>query len=135
METWIQAHLVDEHVNSISKEKMLRVRYANGEEEVVCQGVVHRPYLSRPAPPKGGAACRLTTLQEHVSQKLSPPPPYAGYNSSVDEDPKEWSTDVEADVTSDLEETMTEANLPYKKQTMVLPSPHARRRAPLSLSP
>jgi hypothetical protein len=42
-EAWILAHVLQESRNPVLKEKMLHVRYADRQEQIVCEEAVHHP--------------------------------------------------------------------------------------------
>jgi hypothetical protein len=47
LEMWSLAHVLGESMNPVSKEKVLTVRYEDGQQEDVCEGAVHRPGKAR----------------------------------------------------------------------------------------
>jgi hypothetical protein len=106
VDTWTVGHLRNESINPMTKEKMLRIRYVTGEEEVVCNGAVHRmqmvvlpPAQSR-RPGSADAGCR------HQS---SPPPAYDGHDSSASEPRTDTSIMSENESDLDSEATLSDA--------------------------
>ena len=122
LETWILAHLIHEYINPMTKEKMLRLRYGNEEEEDVCQGGVHRPYLPSQSTGKSDHPSHSITLHEHVTRAVSSEPPYASHESSAKEDSTPTASNGEAEVPTDSEETVNDAERSGRRCVLLCPS-------------
>jgi hypothetical protein len=74
---WTSAHVLLDYINLVTKKKTLKLRYENGEEEDVYEGVVDRParrrlVRSKPSRNNDPTACRAMSLGEHGSRNESP---------------------------------------------------------------
>jgi hypothetical protein len=95
LETWNFVHFIDETVNPDSTEQTLRLRYADRHEELVCNGIVHRPCEEggrRTGLPRRPSFSGVSTspidaaaLPGRASSHHSPPPPRDGHPSSMEE--------------------------------------------------
>jgi hypothetical protein len=72
LDTWCLAYVLLETVNPINKEKTLRVRYEDGEEQEVCAGTIHRP--KRAARLHSRKFAKNANVVNASDQPPSPPP-------------------------------------------------------------
>jgi hypothetical protein len=91
LENWSLAHVLREYIDPGTKMKMLRLRYANDEEDDVCEGAVHRPLRVQPPKPKKPyphqkqrTSCTAAVDTDLPARSLSPPRSYCGRLSSAE---------------------------------------------------
>jgi hypothetical protein len=86
LQTWSMGHVVTEFMNLQTNERMIRIRFENGDEADVCEGAVHRPHRRVAHLKKLARSSRQRELVEHVSRAASPPLQFQGHTSSADDD-------------------------------------------------
>jgi hypothetical protein len=94
---------------------MVRVRYGDGEEEDICQGAVHRPYQISTATANPASPSRAPIVNNHIERPSSPPAPYVGHASSVEDLPTESSSDSDHHRCIESETTIIDRELLRQK--------------------
>jgi hypothetical protein len=98
LDQWSVGNVLDEYTEKSTGERMVRIRFTDGQEQVVCRGAVHRPMIRRPRVPRRPSP--------EATLRPSPPLPFEGHESSA-EDSESDSSGRECTAMSDASTSST----------------------------
>jgi hypothetical protein len=118
LENWSLAHVLREYIDPGTKMKMLCLRYANDEDDDVCEGAVHRPLRVRPPKPKKPyphqkqrTSCATAVDADLPTRSFSPPQSYCGRLSSVENSTS--GSDADEGSPSEPDVTVSDVDVPF----------------------
>jgi hypothetical protein len=100
LEEWSVGNIIDEYTKKSTGERLLRIRFTNGDEQVICQVTVHRPVIRNSGP--------LWRPSPQVATRPSPQLSFSGHESSAEGSDSDCSaqeyaamTDVSSSIASE----------------------------------
>lgn len=110
LETWSIGNVISEHTNRCTCERVLQIRFMNGDEHDICQDAIYRLHARISQAPKR-FVLPISSPTQNMIGPSSPIPLYDGYASSADSGGSN-SEPQEFDINSGKETTEYEGTLP-----------------------
>jgi hypothetical protein len=103
LEEWSIGNVIDEYTVKSTGERLLQIRFTNGDEQVVCQGAVHQPVIRNSGP--------LRRPSPQAATCPSPQPSFLGHESSAEGSNSDYSAQECAAMTDVYSSSASESNL------------------------